>query len=227
MDGAATWRSQYPLADRWTLAVLDRRSYFENSPGGGDDFEVDALDIAEALADGAHVVAHSYGGLGALLAAAARPTAVHSLTLIEPIALSIAMHVPAVRRCVEECAALWATETSNPRGFLERFSPQMGVKSKVPDPLPTDMEHGTRMVMRARLAFTADVPLRELARAHVPSLIISGGHSPVFESICDVLRDGLMAERAVLPGAGHVVPRIGSAFNEQLDDFLSRVQNKR
>ena len=76
--GSTTWKAQYPLADRWTLLVLDRRGFGESPPADGDDFEVDARDIAEALGDGAHLVAHSYGGVGALLAAAARPQAVHS-----------------------------------------------------------------------------------------------------------------------------------------------------
>jgi pimeloyl-ACP methyl ester carboxylesterase len=64
--GAATWKAQYPLADRWTLVILDRRGFGESPPANGEDFEVDARDIAEALGDGAHLVAHSYGGVGAL-----------------------------------------------------------------------------------------------------------------------------------------------------------------
>jgi pimeloyl-ACP methyl ester carboxylesterase len=69
--GSATWKAQSPLADRWTLLILDRRGFGESSPADGDDFEVDARDIVEALGEGAHLVAHSYGGVGALLAAAA------------------------------------------------------------------------------------------------------------------------------------------------------------
>jgi pimeloyl-ACP methyl ester carboxylesterase len=42
---------------------LDRRGFGENSSADGEDFEVDARDIAEALGEGAHLVAHSYGGV--------------------------------------------------------------------------------------------------------------------------------------------------------------------
>ena len=48
-----TWKAQYPLADRWTLLVLDRRGFGESPPADTDDFEDDARDIAEALGDGA------------------------------------------------------------------------------------------------------------------------------------------------------------------------------
>jgi len=48
------------------------------------DFEEDARDIAALLGDGAHLVGHSYGAVGALYAAALRPEAVHSLTVNEP-----------------------------------------------------------------------------------------------------------------------------------------------
>jgi pimeloyl-ACP methyl ester carboxylesterase len=201
--------------------ILDRRGYGESAPGDGEDFEVDAVDIRDALDTGAHLVAHSYGGLGALLAAAARPEAVYSLTLVEPVAFSAAIHVPIVRECVGRLAVHWATHTSNPRDFLEGFLPVMGLPSKLPDPLPPTMERGTKSLMRGRLAFTAEIPLGELSRAPFQTLVVSGGHSPVFESICDVLTERLRAERAVVPGAGHAVARTGLAFNERLDRFLA------
>jgi hypothetical protein len=46
------------------------------------------------------------------------------------------------------------------------------------------------------------------------------GHSSVFEAICDVLQRELSAERAIIPGACHSVPRAGAAFNERLEAFL-------
>ena len=74
--GVATWKAQYPLADRCTLLILDRRGFGASPTADREDFEVDARDIGEALGDGAHLVAHSYGDVGASLAAAARPQAV-------------------------------------------------------------------------------------------------------------------------------------------------------
>jgi hypothetical protein len=37
-----------------------------------------------------------------------------------------------------------------------------------------------------------------------------------------VLEAKLGAERAVLPGAGHSVPRLGQPFNDVLADFVTR-----
>jgi hypothetical protein len=49
--------------------------------------------------------------------------------------------------------------------------------------------------------------------------VISGAHDPAFEAVCDVLEQRLGAERAVLPGAGHSVPR-APGYLERLVAFL-------
>ena len=220
LGGAATWEAQYPLADRWTLLVVDRRGFGESPPTEREDFEVDARDIAEALGDGAHLVAHSYGGVGALLAAAARPEAVLSLTVVEPVAYSVALHHEAVRHCVEQIRVYFNGTSAGTRQFLLGFLQLMGLPAKLPDPLPPGLESATRLLMRCRVPWTAEIPLDDLARAPFRSLVISGGHSPVFESICDVLTDRIGAERAVIPGAGHATPRTGTPFNDSLERFL-------
>jgi pimeloyl-ACP methyl ester carboxylesterase len=74
--------------------------------------------------------------------------------------------------------------------------------------------------MRCRYPWTAEIPLADLSKAGFRTLVVSGGHSPVFESICDVLATRLGAEREVISGAGHSVPRIGAPFNERLESFL-------
>jgi pimeloyl-ACP methyl ester carboxylesterase len=81
----ATWRALAPLRARWTLAVVYRRGY-PPSPQAErrQDFDTDAADLAPLLDGGPHVVAHSYGVLGALIAATRAPEHVRSRTLIEP-----------------------------------------------------------------------------------------------------------------------------------------------
>ena len=59
-----------------------------------------------------------------------------------------------------------------------------------------------------------------LAAAPFPKLVVSGGHDPAFDAVCDVLEQRLGAERAVIPGAGHSVQRTGAPFNERLETFL-------
>jgi pimeloyl-ACP methyl ester carboxylesterase len=220
--GAATWRGQRPLAERWTTLILERRGYGQSPPSDGEDFETDAHDIAEALGDGAHLVAHSYGGLGALLAAAARPEAVHSLTLVEPVAYSAALDHPAVQSSVIELIDYYyVSGPEQPRPFLEGFLPFVGLAPRLPDPLPPAMEHATRLLMNTRPPFAARLPLDELARAGIRTLVISGGHLEALEVICDRLEQRLGAERAVIRGAQHAVPGVAKAFNERLEGFLS------
>ncbi|WP_408015148.1 alpha/beta fold hydrolase [Roseomonas harenae] len=79
--GAYEWQCQRPLAEEgFRLLVPDRRGYGRSPPAQGEDFLVDAGDIAEVMGDGAHLVGHSYGGLGVMFAAARRPDATLSLS---------------------------------------------------------------------------------------------------------------------------------------------------
>jgi pimeloyl-ACP methyl ester carboxylesterase len=82
----ATWGALAPLSARWTLASVHRRGYAPSPapPDGRQDFDVDAADILPLLSSRPHVIAHSYGVLGTLIATARRPEDVRSLTLIEP-----------------------------------------------------------------------------------------------------------------------------------------------
>jgi pimeloyl-ACP methyl ester carboxylesterase len=80
--GAEEWQAQRPLADQgFRLLVLDRRGYGKSPAAQGEDFVRDGQDIADLMGDGAHLVGHSYGGLGVLMAAARRPGATLSLAL--------------------------------------------------------------------------------------------------------------------------------------------------
>lgn len=86
-------------AEGLQVIVPDRPGHGRSaSPGRPDDAEVDGEWVAEILGDGAHLVGHSFGGCVALAAAAKRPEAVLSLTLIEPGMQKLAMDDPAVRK---------------------------------------------------------------------------------------------------------------------------------
>jgi len=224
-NGPLTWREQRPLGERWRLEVLNRRGYGKSPlPEVRSDFEEDARDIAALLGDAAHLVGHSSGAIGALYAAALRPQAVRSLTINEPPAYrlikgnaeadAMAVRVQATRRDVHE-----------PRAFLEAFRKIIngpGAPSPVPlpDPLPPDIQQGVLTTMAQRDPNEANIPLAALRRASFPKLVTSGGHSSVFEAICDVFQQELNAERAIIRGAGHSVPRAGAPFNERLEAFL-------
>ena len=73
--------------------------------------------------------------------------------------------------------------------------------------------------MAERPPWEAEIPLDELATAPFPKLVVSGAHHAAFDAVCDVLEERLGAERAILPGAGHSLPR-APGYPERLKAFL-------
>ena len=92
---------------------------------------------------------------------------------------------------------------------------------QLPDPLPADVEQGARILMVERGPWEARPPLDELAAAPFPKLVVSGGWSPAFDAVCDVLEQRLAARRAVLPGMGHNPQLLGGPFNDLLRAFVA------
>lgn len=224
------WAAQRPLADRFQLLMPARRGYFQSPPIARGDFAVDAADIAGLLGDGAHLVAHSYGGIGALLAATQRPEAVRSLTLIEPAAFTVARGDPDVEALIALRAPLVAVARQlTPDEHLPRLRrAQRGLAPDAPFEL-SDADRtilasppgrqGVEAAMRERPPWEAELPLDLLARMPFPKLVVSGTSSRAFETVCDAHTHALHAEHSVFPGAGHVVQRIGQPFNDRLAAF--------
>ena len=86
--------------------------------------------------------------------------------------------------------------------------------------MPDWLERGARHVMEERPPWEAHVPLATLANAAFPKLVISGGHSPVFDAVCDTLATAIGADRAVIPGRAHSIPTTGAAYNKRLEAFI-------
>jgi pimeloyl-ACP methyl ester carboxylesterase len=222
LGGAATWRGQLSLADRFELVVLERPEFPPKPPVERVDFEVDAEVVADALERGDHLVGHSYGGVIALLAAARLPDAVASLTVVEPPVTRVAGGNPVVDAFAAGAEELWTTgPKDDPEAFLEMFLVGVGSDFHPPSPLPPELEQGAQMLICERIPSEADVPLEQLAAAPFPKLVVSGAHHPAFDAICDVLERELRAERVVLPGYGHSVQRHPD-FNEHLARFVDR-----
>jgi pimeloyl-ACP methyl ester carboxylesterase len=222
LGGSSTWRGQQPLAERFKLVVVERPGFPPKPPVERVDFEVDAELVAEGLHPGDHLVGHSYGGVIALLAAARRPDAVASLTVVEPPATRVAAGNPAVDAFAAGAADLWEHgPKDDPEAFLEMFLVAVGSDFHAPSLLPPELDQGARTLIRERLPSEADIPLDRLAAAPFPKLVVSGAHHPAFDAICDVLERELHAERVVLAGNGHSVQRHPD-FNEHLADFVDR-----
>jgi pimeloyl-ACP methyl ester carboxylesterase len=221
VGGGLAWRRQRPLAERWTLTIPNRPGFGASPPLPRNDFEVEARIFAELLGDGAHLVGHSYGAVIALLAAARRPRAVYSLTVSEPGALRLA-GTPEGARMIADGERLFAARDSiSPADFLRHFRSGAGSSRETPERVPEELLRGAELAMAERPSWEADVPVEALAAAGFPVLVVSGGHSPVFEAVCDALVEPLGAERACITGKGHNVPETGGPYNERLERFLN------
>jgi pimeloyl-ACP methyl ester carboxylesterase len=218
---SSTWRKQLPLAERWELIIPNRPGFGNSPPLERNDFEVEAPLFAELLGEGAHLVGHSYGAVIALLAAAARPEEVRSLTVSEPGALRLAEGTPVVDEMIANGERLFGegAELSN-QAFLRLFRSGAGSANLTPGELPEELVRGVELLRAERPSWEAEIPLERLASAGFPMLVVSGGHSPAFEAVCDALADAVSAERAVITGRGHTIPSTGAPYNERLESFL-------
>lgn len=215
--GAEEWQAQRPLADEgFRLLVLDRRGYGQSPVAEGEDFLRDADDIAELMGDGAHLVGHSYGGLGALFAAARRPDATLSLALLEPGAFALGQRHQAARALVDEVRRLWDQDLPDEEWVI-RFLKAVGSD---PDVLPLELVAAAVPLVpvcrHGRPIWHSELPLAELAAAPFPKLVVSGGHSDGFDAICDDLAERIGASRVVAAGAGHEIQFTGRPLNEVL-----------
>jgi len=215
--GADEWQAQRPLTEfGYQLVVPDRRGYGSSPTAAGEDYIVDADDIVSLLGGGAHLVGHSYGGLGAMFAAARNPEACRSLTLLEAPVSSIVPDHPEVRAFDDAVRAMWQSDLSDAdwvRGFLATVGTD-------PDELSEELlSAATELVpvfRSGRPYFDAMPPIDVIAAAAFPKLVVSGGHDDGWEAMCGALAERIGAEHAVVEGAGHEIQFTGDPLNERL-----------
>lgn len=213
-----TWELQSPLAERRQLVIPSRRGFDNSPPTNRQDFEHDGADLLPLLVPRAHLVGFSYGGLGALMAAAKRPNLVTSLTIIEAPLFCIARGDPEVDRFEQLSNEFLADGLDARPEVLERFLPAAALPAPGSGPLPPDVEAELRLSRGGRQPGEARPDLDAIRRAKVPVLVISGDHLPAIERVCDRLADALAGDRAVITGRGHAIPR-ADGFNERLGAF--------
>ena len=220
-----TWRKQRSLGSSWTLVMPNRPGFGDSPPLERGDFEVEAELIAELLGDGAHLIGHSYGAVIALLAAASRPACLRSLIVSEPGLLQLAAGDPVADAMIGGGEQLYAAGAELPPAeFLRLFRAGVHSTHETPESLPPELERGVMLSARERPPWHANVPFERLAAASVPKLVISGGHSPVFETVCDVVAERIGGRRSCVTGRGHTIPATGEAYNDVVHDFLSQAE---
>jgi pimeloyl-ACP methyl ester carboxylesterase len=218
-----TWEMQGPLAERWQLVIPSRRG-FDGSPiTGRQDFELDGADLLPLLSPAAHLVGFSYGGLGALIAAAQRPDLLRSLTIIETPLFAIARRDEEVDRFERLSNEFLADGLDARREVLDEFLPAAALPAPAAGPLPPDVEAEISLARGGRRPGEADPDLDAIRRASVPVLVVSGDHLPAIERVCDRLAEALGGERAVIGGRGHAIPR-ANGFNDRLEAFWTAAE---
>ena len=213
VGGETNFSNQRVLAERgWQLIVPDRPGHGKSpDPNRPDDAELDGRWVADLLGDGAHLLGHSFGGCVALSAAARRPEAVKSLTLIEPAMFQFAAGNPAVRRqLLRMMRAMIFSFSHAARG--KRMLKLLGIPPEVRGSSDeAQLARLGRSIRRVRVP-KKPVLARELEvikKARIPLLVITGGWNPAFEASSDAVAAAAGGRRAVIQ-AGHHFPQIVS-----------------
>ncbi len=151
-----------------------------------------------------------------MIAAARRPDATRSLTLLEAAATALPGEPPAWRALVDDIAAMWGSEAPD-REWVVQFLTAVGSDpTEFPDEFLDVAESFTPVFRNGRPFHHADLPFTALAAAPFPKLVVSGGHSAAFDAICDDLGERIGASRSVVKGAGHEIQFAGPPLNEAL-----------
>jgi len=230
--GALAFSEQKPLAAEFELHIVDRRGFGRSPDGSGPvDFETEAPEIAALLDPPAHLLGHSYGAIVCMFAAALRPQAVRSVTVVEPPAFGLVRGDPAVDLLVERLRAhkrdaAGLGEEEYLRGFLDAWGFDLGPPPRLND----TARRSVRRSVGERSPHEAELPFAALAEARLPVLVARGawdaapapardvgGHA--FVAVCDVVARRLGAEVAVFPGAAHQPQLLGEPFNRRVADF--------
>ncbi len=220
------WVKQLPLAESFRLLMPDRRGYGRSPPCARIDYETDAVDIADLLGGGAHLVGESYGAVGALLAAGLRPEAVLSLAVIEPPIFGLVRSDPVADDISARLSQVYYTmRNAEPEEFSAAFNRAVGFDF-MPTRLDPETRKGVEAIMKERLPFDAQVPFDRLAPAPFAKLVVSGGWNVIFEAICNELARRMGGERAAVRGAGHDVMSTGNLINDRLASFWKAAANR-
>ncbi|MFV2011169.1 MULTISPECIES: alpha/beta fold hydrolase [unclassified Micromonospora] len=231
---ASAFERQRPLARRRRVLLPDRRGY-GRSPDlddgqGTSDYAVDARDVVALMTGGVHLVGHSYGGTVAMIAAAARPNLVRSLTLIEPCAHQVASDDPVVAAAVQDAREFM----SGARRWTAQQYLDLVYPAGQPRPEPADwLDRAARTALNERPCWLADLATQPLTDAAFAKLVVvgnwgtvPGGYRPgmaqVMERVAATVADRIGARLVRVPGAAHEPHREQpDAVNKVLEQLWS------
>lgn len=246
--GPNTFDAQHALADRgWRLRFVERPGFGRSPSRGVDDMDADAEWIADMLGandeGAAHLVGHSWGGADALLAAARRPDAVKSLTLIEPALFPVVMTDPELRAKPEMQAvggrlAGLMMQSETPADYAIKFAQSVlgppddaDMLARVAG-LEADRELAARVgcaVLQGRMSTPEAMraAVDAMAARKVPVLVVDGGWTTFFQIIGQVVARFAGGRYEVVPAANHMVQqKSADQFNTLLDGFMRAAESR-
>jgi len=199
------------LGDSIDLRAFDAPGHGKSAAWAGEDIHGTLTRLAaERIGRPLDLIGHSLGATVALRIAVAAPDAVRTLTLVEPVLFAAAPELPQPTFTQMEALLAENRDEEATRAFIDLWG-------EAPfDSLPPSIRK--RMTSQVRMVAEAnDVLVHD--RAHLlrpgglegidaPVMLIRGSDSPpVIEAIGDALAARLAdVARAVVPGAGHMVP---------------------
>ena len=221
--GERSFHAQKVLAERgFRLVVPDRPGHGRSpDPGRPDDAEADGAWVADLLEDGAHLVGHSFGGAVALAAAARRPAAARSLTVIEPAMLSLAASDPRARRFLLRLGLATLLSLSAV-SRAKRAAKLLGIPPELAPSDPAVRERMGRAVRRVRIPDrrTLARQLGEIRSACIPLLVVTGGWNPAFNATGDVVAAAGGGRHVIIASPHHFPQLVSDEFNQLLAAFL-------
>lgn len=164
---------------------------------------------------GAHVVAHSYGGLVALHAALAEPAAVRSLVVFDPVAFAVLDPIADAdaRGVLLGLDLSWDDPERWMRTFVE-FWGGAGAWAGLREPVRAEFRRVGWVVSQGVASLMSDpTPLDAYRALAMPVRVMTGEHSPVPAQRVDRhLARALAGGRVdVIAGSGHLAPVIDPA----------------
>lgn len=181
------------------------------------------------LGDGAHLVGHSFGGCVALAAAAMKPTAVRSLTLIEPAMQKMAMSHPAVRKLGLRIMMATVFSFSSAQ-TARRFRKIVGIPESMQPPAGSEEAKKVGEGLRTlKLPSKQQLTqwLETVKKAHIPLLVVTGGWNPAFEAVADTVAAVGGGRRKVIRSEHHFPQNVSDEFNRTLATSIDAIETRR
>jgi len=212
---AFAFATQQPLEQNWHLVLPDRPGHGQTPKMGREDFERDAQLLGDLLDGGAHLVGASYGGIVALYMAAAAPSSIRSLTLLEPPAYFFAPDDPDISEMSRRGQKI--IEDPDASRVILSFFDLLGIEIPLPDPVPAPLLGLADELRTMRGPWEADVDPAVLRSSSYPILVLTSGKRPGFEAVARAMVRTVGANHEVIDGTDHSFQSAGNSVNRILE----------